>query len=89
MCCWPNLPTESYLETGGRSAFQNGGGATQLHPDFTPDDARVSMVWQNFAYAPLIGDQTLLKQIQARLAVQATMLQPARISPWQGNREVS
>jgi hypothetical protein len=29
-----NLPAESYLETGNRGAFENGGGAMQLHPDF-------------------------------------------------------
>ncbi|HQT67075.1 MAG: hypothetical protein B7Z78_06595 [Rhodospirillales bacterium 20-60-12] len=27
-------PTESYLETGNRHAFANGGGALTLHPDF-------------------------------------------------------
>jgi hypothetical protein len=28
------LPCESYLDTGNRGAFTNGGGALQLHPDF-------------------------------------------------------
>lgn len=76
-----NLPAESYLETGGRAAFENGSNVTQLHPDFTPDDARVGMVWQNFACAPLIGDHQLLEQVQARLAVQATMLELDRDTP--------
>jgi hypothetical protein len=68
------LPTETYLETGGRSAFENGGAATQLHPDFTPDEARVAMVWRNFAYAPLVGSEEQLNPIRARLASQAAML---------------
>jgi hypothetical protein len=29
-----NVPAESYLETGNRGAFENGGAAMQLHPDF-------------------------------------------------------
>lgn len=28
------LPVETYLDTGNRAAFANGGGAVQLHPDF-------------------------------------------------------
>jgi hypothetical protein len=68
------LPTETYLETGGRMAFENGGGAMQLHPDFAPDEARVAMVWQNFGYAPLIGSNGELERLQSRLATQAIML---------------
>jgi hypothetical protein len=68
------LPTESYLETGGRNAFENGGGAIKLHPDFAPDEARVAMVWQNFGYAPLIGSDGELERVQGRLALQAVML---------------
>ena len=36
------LPVESYLDTGNRRTFANGGGAVALHPDFSPlswDDA--------------------------------------------------
>ena len=68
------LPAETYIETGGRSAFENGGGTTQLHPDFTPDEARVGMVWQNFSYAPLIGTNGQLDRVRAQLASQALML---------------
>jgi autotransporter passenger strand-loop-strand repeat protein len=38
------LPAETYLATGGRSAFENGGGAIQVHPDFGADEARVAMI---------------------------------------------
>ena len=68
------LPAETYLETGGRFAFENGGGAMQLHPDFAPDEARVGMVWQNFGYAPLIGTDGQLDRVRVRLALQALML---------------
>ncbi|HEY0225698.1 MAG TPA: Hint domain-containing protein, partial [Mycobacterium sp.] len=68
------LPAESYLETGGRSAFENGGGAVQLHPDFVPDEARVGMVWQNFGYAALIGTDGQLDRVRGQLACQAVMI---------------
>jgi hypothetical protein len=68
------LPTETYLETGGRAAFENGGGAMQLHPDFAPDEARVAMVWQNFGYAPLLGTDGQFDRVVARLAMQSDML---------------
>ena len=68
------LPAESYLETGGRAAFENGGGGLQLHPDFAPDEARVGMVWQNFSYAPLLGTGGEVERVRSRLALQALML---------------
>jgi hypothetical protein len=68
------LPAETYLETGARFAFENGGGAMELHPDFAPDEARVGMVWRNFSYAPLIGTDGQVECVRARLAVQALML---------------
>jgi Hint domain len=68
------LPSETYLETGGRDAFENGGGATQLHPDFAPDEARVAMIWQTFGYAPLLGTDGQFDRVVARLALQADML---------------
>jgi hypothetical protein len=46
------LPAESFLDTGNRVAFANGGGATQLHPDFAPDWA--SLVWEAKACARLV-----------------------------------
>jgi plastocyanin len=81
------LPAETYLETGGRGAFENGGGAMELHPDFAPDENRVGMVWRNFAYAPLIGGEGQLDRVRARLALQAVMLgQQAGAAPGRGKR---
>jgi hypothetical protein len=68
------LPVESYLETGGRAAFTNGGAATELHPDFAPDQSRVAMTWQNFACAPLLGDGDQLARTRMKLDLQAAML---------------
>ena len=68
------LPAESYLETGGRHAFENAPGAIQMHPDFEPDPRRVAMVWERFGYAPLLGDGSQLRRVQAQLASQAALL---------------
>jgi collagen type I alpha len=41
------LPAESYLDTGDRMAFDNGGAVIALHPDFA------TRVWESHACAPL------------------------------------
>lgn len=41
------LPAETYLDTGDRMAFRNGGGVIALHPDFA------GRVWESKACAPL------------------------------------
>jgi hypothetical protein len=42
------LPAESYLDTGDRTNFANGGGPIALHPDFA------SRVWEAEGCAPLV-----------------------------------
>ena len=42
------LPAESYLDTGDRSNFANGGGAVRLFPDFSV------RMWEAYGCAPLI-----------------------------------
>jgi hypothetical protein len=70
-----NLPCESYLETGGRGGFENGGPVAGLHPDFAgPDEERVGAIWRAKGFAPLIGSAETLDRVQARLAFQAVML---------------
>jgi hypothetical protein len=68
------LPVETYLEMGGRSAFENGGGALQLHPNFEADAAHVAMVWESSGYAPAVISGGQLSRVQAQLASQARML---------------
>ena len=43
-----NLPAESFLATGNRANFSNGGHTVALHPDFA------SLLWEAKACAPLI-----------------------------------
>jgi hypothetical protein len=69
------LPVESYLETGGRSTFENGGGALQLYPDLAPNGDQVAMMWESFAYAPLLGDGRQLERARMKLRWQAELLE--------------
>ncbi|MFO1023971.1 MAG: Hint domain-containing protein [Acetobacteraceae bacterium] len=57
------LPVESYLDTGQRHAFENGGSALMLHPDFG------MRVWEAEGVAPLVvtGPQVA----SARAAIQS------------------
>jgi hypothetical protein len=70
------LPAESYLDTGNRSAFANGGAAgdgegaapVMAHSDF----ARA--VWERRGCAPLVLGGPMLALVQRRLLVQAMAL---------------
>jgi len=59
------LPAESYLDTGNRRAFSNGGGQMQLHPDFALD------IWKRAGIAPLVLDGPALRAVRHRLALRA------------------
>jgi collagen type I alpha len=59
------LPVESFLDTDNRSAFANGGGATQLYPDFA------SLMWDGHGYAPLVVTGSPLRAARAHLAAVA------------------
>lgn len=61
--------TESYLDTGNRSVFDNAGGARQLHPRFTLDSG--SARWQTDACAPLARVPDQVEPIWARLAARS------------------
>ncbi|MBS0639889.1 MAG: Hint domain-containing protein, partial [Proteobacteria bacterium] len=64
------LTTESYLDTGNRAMFSNGGGATVLHPDFAGGQAaRVAQ-----SYAPFTDDPAVLEPLWQQLATRATRL---------------
>ena len=62
------LPAESYLNTGNRSAFANGGMAVEAHPDFARS------VWERRGCAPLVTDGPTFKVIYRRLLAQAIAL---------------
>jgi T5SS/PEP-CTERM-associated repeat protein len=61
------LPAESYLDTGGRSNFANGGGVTALHPDF----GRAGDVWEMAGCAPLVVTGPELEGIKKTLEAAA------------------
>jgi phospholipase/lecithinase/hemolysin len=62
------LPAESYLDTGNRGAFINGGAAVHAHPDFA------LRVWAAQACAPLVLDGPLLVAAKRDLLARATVL---------------
>jgi hypothetical protein len=55
------LPSESYLDTGNRAAFDNGGPGVQAHPDFS------RRLWDGDACAPLVVAGPLLERVRAGL----------------------
>ena len=62
------LPVESYLDTGNRAAFANGGATTLLHADFARD------VWDTSACAPLVTSGPLLRQARAAVLERLPLL---------------
>jgi len=56
------LPTESFLDTGNRAAFADGGCVTDLHPDFS------RRTWDAEACAPLVLAGPRLERVRRRLA---------------------
>ena len=70
------LPAESYLDTGDRFNFANGGGPIALHPEFSPRRLDTALVWDALGCAPLIvtGDalETVRLRVNVRVAAVAT-----------------
>jgi hypothetical protein len=62
------LPAESYLDTGNRGAFDNGGTARMAHPDFA------LRVWEAESCAPLLWQGPKLAAVRRALAAQAERL---------------
>jgi len=56
------LPVESYLETGDRASFANGGAPLRLHPEFA------SRTWEACGCAPLVVSGPRLEAVRAHLA---------------------
>ncbi len=68
------LAAESYLDTGNRGAFENGGSGVQLHPDFARRADFALRLWDSEGRAPLVRDGTPLAVVRARLLVRAEAL---------------
>jgi hypothetical protein len=60
------LPCESFLDTGQRAAFTNGGVAVQLHPDLS------QRVWDAAACAPLVVAGPILERVRTSLRTTGT-----------------
>jgi hypothetical protein len=61
------LTVESYLDTGNRGVFANGGPVVTMHPDFARD------AWEG-ACAPLVLDGPVMEALRVTLLAQATTL---------------
>ena len=48
------MPAESWLDTGDRSNFANGGGPMRLFPDFASGPADAAMLWETMGCARLV-----------------------------------
>ncbi len=67
-----NLPTESYLDTGNRSFFQNGGQVVDMNPDLStvsPSEMRDTL-----SCAPFVHEPDMVLPIWQRLADRAGQL---------------
>jgi autotransporter passenger strand-loop-strand repeat protein len=61
-----NLPAESYLDTGNRRAFANGGDVVQMHPAFSADRS-CELIWEARGYASLRIEGEAVGRVAARL----------------------
>jgi hypothetical protein len=66
------LPCESFLDTGNGGAFENGGAAVHLHPDFS------QRLWDGHACAPLVVAGPELEEVRAALAEHIALQLPSR-----------
>jgi hypothetical protein len=64
------LAAETFLDTGNRSAFGNGGRTVQLHADFHPQSEDAYLMWQTFGYAPLVVVGQEIERVRSLLGAQ-------------------
>ena len=72
-----SLPVESFLDTGNRDNFDNGG-ATRLFPDFAVPQGHAAMIWEAEGCAPLILSGRRLEAARKALDRRAATLVSAR-----------
>ena len=68
------LATESYLDTGNRSAFDNGGPVRDLHADFAVRSETARRIWAEQGMAPLLEEGTAVSSLRAELIGRAPEL---------------
>lgn len=74
------LPCESYLDNGTRTAFANGGGVVQLHPEWSPAE-RCEAIGEAAACAPLRIEGEAFARADAALRRRAMTLGYAPSEP--------
>jgi hypothetical protein len=65
------LPVESFLDTGNRQAFANGGGLAALFPDFAP------LAWEGLGALPLVVTGPAVTKLRRRIEARARRLSRA------------
>ncbi len=65
------LPAESYLDTGDRRAFANGGEPVALHPSWASEARDVSLIMEALGAAPLRVVGAEVDCVKAQLAARA------------------
>jgi hypothetical protein len=65
------LPTETYLDTGDRACFANGGDVMTLHPAWRRPGPEVTLVMDALGYAPLRLTGRDIDRVRAILAAQS------------------
>jgi hypothetical protein len=68
------LLPESYLDTGDRRKFSNGGGVLSLFPDFSSRSSDTAAIWEAFGCAPLIISGLALGAVRHRVNARALTL---------------
>jgi hypothetical protein len=74
------LPAESYLDTGDRSGFENGGGPVALHAEFAARGLDGAVQWEALSCAPLVVTGEALAAVRRRVASRGEMAAPAEAS---------
>jgi collagen type I alpha len=67
------LQVESYLDTGDRLSFENGGAALVLHPTFGAEPRAVMVIAETLGCAPLRTAGAEVEHVRARLAKRAAV----------------
>jgi hypothetical protein len=68
------LPTESYLDSGDRSSFENSNEPIRLFPDFSSRSRDVCGLWEAYGCAPLIVTGPKLAAAQQLVNMRAAVL---------------
>ena len=75
------LPVETYLDTGDRGNFANGGGAVRLFPDFGGARSDIRAIWEANGCARLVVQGVEVERVRKHLALVALQPRPDASRP--------